>query len=389
MNYKVQTLNNISKKGLKLLGDRYTVLDHPENPDAILLRSFKMHDMEIPESVKFIGRAGAGVNNIPLDKCSEKGIVVCNSPGANANAVKELVIAGMLMSSRKVVDGIEWAKTLEDKGDEVPALVEKGKSAFGGPELYGKTMGVIGLGAIGVLVSNMAVDFGMKVYGFDPFISIDHAWGLSRKVKRAISKEEIFKNCDYISLHIPFMEQTKDYVNAELLSGTKPGLRLLNFARGGLVNHADLKEAIEESIVNTYVTDFPDEELLKMKNVINIPHLGASTPESEENCAEMAIDSLREYIENGNIINSVNYPDCSMGVCNTVNRITVNHANKTNMIGQITKVLADHDVNISVMANKNRNAWAYTMIDVDNEVGDDIKTALKAIDGVTRVRIIK
>ena len=389
LNYKVQTLNNISKKGLKLLGENYTVLDQPENPDAILLSSYKMHDMDIPASVKFVGRAGAGVNNIPLDKCSEQGIVVCNSPGANANAVKELVIAGMLISSRKVVDGIAWSNTLADKGDEVPALVEKGKGAFGGPELYGKKMGVIGLGAIGVLVANMAVDFGMKVYGFDPFISIDNAWGLSRKVRRAVSKEEIFKNCDYISLHIPYMDETKDYVNADLLKDTKEGLRLLNFARGGLVNYDALENAIEEGTIATYITDFPNERLLKMKNVINIPHLGASTPESEENCAEMAVHSLKEYLENGNIINSVNYPDCDMGVCEAENRITVNHANVPNMLGQITKILADHDLNIAVMTNKNRGAWAYTMIDVDSNVGEDVKTALKGIKGVTRVRIIK
>ena len=389
MNYKVQTLNNISKKGLKLLGENYTVLDQPENPDAILLRSYKMHDMDIPASVKFIGRAGAGVNNIPLDKCSQQGIVVCNSPGANANAVKELVIAGMLISSRKVIDGVEWAKTLADKGEDVPALVEKGKSTFGGPELYGKKMGVIGLGAIGVLVANMAVDFGMKVYGFDPFISIDHAWGLSRKVKRAVSKEEIFKNCDYISLHIPFMDETKNYVNADLLRETKEGLRLLNFARGGLVNYDALEEAIEENKVAAYITDFPNERLLKMKNVINIPHLGASTPESEENCADMVIYSLKEYLENGNIIHSVNYPDCDMGVCESINRITVNHANVPNMLGQITKILADNDINISIMTNKNRKSWAYTMIDVDSNVGEEVKKALKNIECVTRVRIIK
>ncbi|KNZ42839.1 phosphoglycerate dehydrogenase [Acetobacterium bakii] len=389
MNCKVQTLDNISKKGLKLLGEKYTVLDHPENPDAILVRSFKMHDMDIPDSVKFIGRAGAGVNNIPLEKCSEKGIVVCNSPGANANAVKELVIAGMLISSRKVVEGIEWANTLADKGDDVPALVEKGKSAFGGPELYGKKMGVIGLGAIGVLVANMAIDFGMKVYGFDPFISIDNAWGLSRKVKRATSKEEIFKNCDYISLHIPFMEQTKDYVDADLLKNTKKGLRLVNFARGGLVNYDALEDAIEEGVVAAYVADFPNERLLKMKNVINIPHLGASTPESEENCAEMAVNSLKEYLENGNIINSVNYPDCNMGVCDSANRITVNHANIPKMLGKITTILADNNINISDMANKNKGSWAYTMIDVDSNVGEDVKTALKSVEGVTRVRIIK
>lgn len=389
MNFKVQTLNNISRRGLKLLDENYTVADAVEAPDAILLRSAKMHDMDIPESVKFIGRAGAGVNNIPLDKCSEQGIVVCNSPGANANAVKELVALGMLMSSRKVVDGVEWTKGLLEETGDVAAAVEKGKSAFAGPELYGKKMGVVGLGAIGVLVANMAVDFGMKVYGFDPFISIEHAWGLSRKVKRSASKEAIFKNCDYISLHIPFMEETKNYVSADILAETKKGLRLLNFARGGLVDTTALKTSLEDGTVAAYVVDFPSEETLRMPNVINIPHLGASTPESEENCAAMAVEELREYLENGNIVNSVNYPNCSMGVCSSVNRITVNHKNIPNMIGQIAAVLAGNNINISDMTNKNKGEWAYTMIDVDNETADSVKAALKAIDGVTRVRVLK
>lgn len=389
MNFEVQTLNNISKRGLKLLDEQYTVADAVEAPDAILVRSAKMHDMDIPESVKFIGRAGAGVNNIPLDKCSEQGIVVCNSPGANANAVKELVALGMLMSSRKVVDGIEWTKTLLDETGDVGAAVEKGKKAFVGPELYGKKMGVVGLGAIGVLVANMAVDFGMKVYGFDPYLSIEHAWGLSRKVKRSTSKEAVFKNCDYISLHIPFMEGTKNFVDADTLRETKKGLRLMNFARGGLVDDVALKAALEDGTVATYVVDFPNEETLRMPNVINIPHLGASTPESEENCAVMAVEELREYLENGNIVNSVNYPNCSMGVCNSVHRITVNHRNIPNMIGQITAVLAGHNINISDMTNKNKGEWAYTMIDVDNEVEDNVKEALRTIEGVTRVRVLK
>ncbi|MEG0074829.1 MAG: phosphoglycerate dehydrogenase [Eubacterium sp.] len=389
MNYKVQTLNNISKRGLRLLDESYQVADAVENPDAILLRSAKMHDMDIPESVKFIGRAGAGVNNIPLDKCSEQGIVVCNSPGANANAVKELVALGLLMSSRKVVDGVDWAKGLLNEDGDVAALVEKGKSAFAGPELYGKKMGIIGLGAIGVLVANMAVDFGMKVYGFDPFISIEHAWGLSRKVKRSSSKEAIFKNCDYISLHIPFMDETKGYVSTDILKETKKGLRLMNFARGGLVDTDALKTAIEDGTVASYVVDFPDEATLKMKNVINIPHLGASTPESEENCAAMAVEELCEYLENGNIVNSVNYPNCNMGVCNSVHRITVNHKNIPNMIGQIAAVLAANNINISDMTNKNKGEWAYTMIDVDSEVEESVKEMLKAITGVTRVRVLK
>lgn len=389
MNFNVQTLNNISKRGLKLLDENYVIADNMENPDAILVRSAKMHDMEIPDTVKFIGRAGAGVNNIPIDRCSQQGIVVCNSPGANANAVKELVALGMLMASRKVVDGIEWVKGLDADNDDIGALVEKGKKAFVGPELYGKKMGVIGLGAIGVLVANMAADFGMKVYGFDPYVSIEHAWGLSRKVKRASSKEAIFKNCDYISLHIPLMDDTRNFVDADTLKQTKKGLRLMNFARGGLVDHQALKAALEDGTVAAYVVDFPDNETVKMDGVINIPHLGASTPESEENCAVMAVEELKDYLENGNIRHSVNYPDCNMGVCNSVHRITVAHRNIPNMIGQITAILASNDINISDMTNKNRGEWAYTMIDVDSEVSDEVKATLKTIDGVTRVRVLK
>jgi len=389
MSYNIKTLNNISKKGLKELTDEYIVADDVQNPDAILVRSAKMHDMEFPESLKFIGRAGAGVNNIPLERCSEEGIVVCNSPGANANAVKELVAMGMLISSRKVVDGIEWAKSLKDQDGDVAAAVEKGKKAFAGPELYGKKMGVIGLGAIGVLVANMAVDFGMKVYGFDPFISIKHAWGLSRKVKRSSSLEAIFKNCDYISIHIPYMEETKNYVNADLLAVCKPELRLMNFARGGLIDNEALAKALEEDRLAAYVCDFPSEETMKMKNAINVPHLGASTPESEENCATMAVDSMRQFLENGNIVNSVNYPDCNMGECSSAHRITVAHKNIPNMIGQITAILAKDNINISDMTNKNKGKYAYTMIDVDSDVNEKVKNDLCGIDGVTRVRFIK
>jgi D-3-phosphoglycerate dehydrogenase len=389
MNYHIKTLNNISKKGLKLLTDNYLVTDEMENPDAILVRSAKMHDMEFPASLKFIGRAGAGVNNIPLAKCSEQGIVVCNAPGANANAVKELVALGMLMSSRKVVDGVNWAKTLDGTVDDVAAAVEKGKKAFAGPELYGKKMGVIGLGAIGVLVANMAVDFGMKVYGFDPFISIKHAWGLSRKVKRSSSIEAVFKNCDYISIHIPYMPETKNFVSADLIAVCNKNLRLMNFARDGLVDNAAVAKALEEGRMAAYVVDFPTEATMGMKNTINVPHLGASTPESEENCATMAVEEMREFLENGNIVNSVNYPDCSMGVCNSVHRITVAHKNVPNMIGQITAVLARENINISDMTNKNKGEYAYTMIDVDSEVGDTVKTELAGIEGVTRVRVLK
>lgn len=388
MKYEVQTLNNISKRGLRLLDENYNVSDDTAKPDAILVRSAKLHELEFPETLKFIGRAGAGVNNIPLERCSEAGVVVCNSPGANANAVKEIVGCGLLMASRDILGGVEWAKGLLNEEGDVGALVEKGKSAFAGPELYGKKIGIIGLGAIGVLVANMAVDFGMKVYGYDPFISIKHAWGLSRKVKRASSKEAVFKNCDYISLHIPVTDETKNYVDAEILAVTKPGLRLMNFARGGLVNNEALAAALEDGTVAKYVLDFPSAETLKMKNVINIPHLGASTPESEENCAVMAVDSMKAFLENGDIINSVNYPDCVMGALNSKCRLTVAHRNVPKMISQITSILADGQVNISDMKNTNKGDYAYTMIDVDSDLTDEVKAELKAIDGVTRVRII-
>ena len=389
MNYNIKTLNNISKKGLKLLPENYHVADEPENPDAILVRSAKMHDMELPESVSFIGRAGAGVNNIPLDACAEKGIVVCNSPGANANAVKELVACGLLISSRDVVGGIEWTKNLTEADGDVAAAVEKGKKAFTGPELYGKRMGVIGLGAIGVLVANMCVDFGMTVYGYDPFISIKHAWGLSRKVKRSSDVEALFKNCDYISLHIPYMEQTKDFVNADLLAVAKKNLRILNFARGGLVNTRAISKALDEGRIAGYVCDFPSEATMGMKNCINIPHLGASTPESEENCAMMVVESMKDYLENGNIVNSVNYPDTTMGPLDDVSRITVAHHNIPNMISQITAVLAKDNINIANMTNNNKGKYAYTMIDCDNDVSGNVKADLEAIEGVTRVRVLK
>ncbi|MGI6556666.1 MAG: phosphoglycerate dehydrogenase [Pseudoramibacter sp.] len=391
MNYQIKTLNNISKKGLKQLTEQYVVdQEGADSPDAILVRSAKMHDMAFNDNLSFIGRAGAGVNNIPLDRCAEQGIVVCNAPGANANAVKELVATAMLISSRKVVQGIEWTKTLDGTKTDIGAAVEKNKKAFAGPELYKKKMGVIGLGAIGLLVANMAVDFGMKVYGFDPFITIKHAWGLSRKVKRASSLEALFQNCDYISIHVPYMEATKNYINADLLALAKPNLRLLNLARGGLVDEDALAEALENDKIAAYVTDFPSNKTIHMKNAINIPHLGASTPESEENCATMVVNSLREYMENGNIINSVNYPDCSMGECETAHRITVAHQNIPNMIASITTVLAKDNVNIANMTNKNKGKYAYTMIDIDSE---DFKAEtlddLKAIEGVTRVRLVK
>lgn len=387
MTYKVKTLNNISEKGLGLLGDNYVVED-TETPDAILVRSFKMHEMEMPETLKFIGRAGAGVNNIPLDKCSEAGIVVCNSPGANANAVKELVLTGMFLASRKVYQGIEWVNSQKNSDDDISKVVEKQKKNYAGPEIKGKKLGIIGLGAIGVLVANAAIDLGMEVYGYDPFISIDNAWGLNQGVNRAGSKDFIFAECDYVSLHLPLLEATKGYVDKEVFENTKEGLKLLNFARGGLVNEDDLEGAIAEGIIGVYVTDFPNNRTLAMDNVINIPHLGASTPESEENCATMAVNELKEYIENGNIINSVNYPDANQGICPTVNRLTVNHKNIPNTIGQLTAVLADKKINIADMLNKSKGDWAYTIIDVDTAIDEDTIEVLKEIEGVVRVRVI-
>ncbi len=386
--YSIKTLNKISHKGLDLFeNDKYTVLDDIDNPDAILLRSYNMHDMELPSSLMAIARAGAGVNNIPIEKCSDKGIVVFNTPGANANAVKELTIAALMLSNRKVVDGIAWAKTLKGEGDAIPKLVEKGKSNFAGPELRGKKLGVVGLGAIGVMVANAAKGLGMKVEGFDPYISVDSAWGLSRSVKRAANLDTLLSTCDYITLHLPLLENTKNMINKEKFSVMKKGARLLNMSRGGLVNNIDLKEAVEKGIVSVYVTDFPNEDLLNTEKVIAIPHLGASTPESEENCAVMATEQLKDYLEHGNITNSVNYPQCEMSRSSDY-RITLANKNIPNMVGQISTMLAEENINILNMLNKSRGDYAYTMIDVDVKVEDRIVDKLNNIKGVLSVRKI-
>lgn len=387
--FKVLTLNNISKKGLHHLPHDFIVGDKIADPDAILVRSANMHDMEIPPTVKFIGRAGAGTNNIPIEKCSEEGIVVCNTPGANANAVKELVATGLFLASRKVLDGIEWVKELDTPEEGVAKAVEKNKSQFAGPEILGKKLGIIGLGAIGVLVANMAVDLGMEVYGFDPYISIDNAWGLSSKVKRAKSVDDIISKSDYVTLHIPYMEETKNYISEDLLSKAKPGLKLLNFARGGLVNDEALIKSLNDGVVSTYVTDFPNEDLIGVDGVIAIPHLGASTPESEENCAEMIVQEMVAYLTQGNIINSVNYPNTDIGPIESVSRITINHHNVPNMIAQITRILAEDNINIANLTNTNNGKYAYTIIDTDSPISLDLKKDLYKIEGITRVRIIK
>ncbi len=387
--YKIQTLNKISPKGLELFPrDKYEVASEIINPDAIIVRSFNMHDMQFPENLLAIARAGAGVNNIPVEKCSKLGIAVFNTPGANANSVKELVIAGLLLCSRKIVQGINWAKTLIGKGNEVPKLIEKGKSQFAGPEIKGKKLGVIGLGAIGVMVANDARALGMKVKGFDPFISVESAWHLSSDIERARGPEDIFATSDYISLHVPLTEDTKNMINRDAFKRMKKGTRLLNFARGGLVNTEDLKKAIEDGTIACYITDFPDEELLKMDNVISIPHLGASTPEAEENCAIMAVNQIRDYLEKGIIRNSVNFPTCEMEPSGK-RRILVTNENIPAMVGQITSILAEAKINIADMINKSKGELAYNIIDIDGEVSNEIIERIKGIKGVIKVRVIE
>ncbi|HAJ78891.1 MAG TPA: 3-phosphoglycerate dehydrogenase [Fibrobacteres bacterium] len=386
--YKIQTLNKISTSGLELFPrDQYEVASGIMNPDAIAVRSFDMQEMILPASLKVIARAGAGVNNIPVSKCSQSGILVMNTPGANADSVKEITIAALFLSSRKIIKGIEWAKTLIGKGDEVPKLIEKGKSNFEGPEIKGKRLGVIGLGAIGVKVANDAISLGMEVLGYDPVISVEAAWELSRNVKRSMSLDNLLSKCDYITLHLPLNDKTRGMINADKCAIIKKGARLINFARGGLVNNEDLKAAIMEGVISTYVTDFPDEELLKMDNVISIPHLGASTPEAENNCAKMAVMQIRNFLQYGNIRNSVNFPDCEMEPSGR-KRITVGNNNIPNMVGQITTLLAAEKINIADMLNKSKGDLAYNIIDIDGEVADGIEAKLKGITGVIMVRVI-
>lgn len=386
--YEVLTLNKIAKCGLDMLDkDIFTVTDSSDNPDAVILRSFSMHDMELPKSLKAVARAGAGVNNIPIDKCSELGIAVFNTPGANANAVAELVLAGLLLSSRNVVGGIEWAKGLIGEGDNVGKLVEKGKSAFVGPEIKGKTLGVIGLGAIGVLVANLASSLGMKVIGYDPYISIDAAWGLSRDVKKCGDLKILVGKSDYITMHLPLNDSTKGMINEEIFDCMENGTRLLNFARGGLVDDSALENAIESGKVACYVTDFPSEKTLKMKNTINIPHLGASTPESEDNCAVMAAKELSNFIRYGNIKNSVNYPNCEM-IMESKYRVTIAHKNIPSMLSTISALFASENINIVNMINKSKKDNAYTMVDVDS-VPENIEEVISKLDGVHKVRVIK
>lgn len=388
--FKIQTLNKIDTEGLALfpLG-KYEIASEILNPDAILLRSFEMHNTELPASLKAVARAGAGVNNIPIDKCTENGIVVFNTPGANANGVKELVIAGMLLASRDISGGIEWAKTLIGQGDQVPALIEKGKNNFAGQEIQGKTLAVIGLGAIGVLIANAATGLGMKVIGYDPYMSVKQALKLSREVIWVEGIQPLLSQADYVTINIPQTAETKGYLNKEKFKMMKSGVRIMNFARGGLVNNNDLKDAIAEGKVACYVTDFPDETTLKMDKVISIPHLGASTVESETNCAIMAVNQTKEFLECGNIINSVNFPEAQMEMHNEA-RILVANQNVPNMVSQISAVLAADGINIDQMLNKKRDNIAYNIIDVDKKTIDEsIREKLLSIEGIFMVRIIQ
>jgi D-3-phosphoglycerate dehydrogenase len=381
------TLNKIAACGTDRLGANYTLTDELEGAAGVLVRSAAMHDIAMPESLLAIARAGAGVNNIPVDACGEQGIVVFNTPGANANAVKELVLAGLFLSSRKVVDGIAWAQTLKGEGDAVGKLVEKGKSAFTGPEIYGKKLGVVGLGAIGVLVANAAVALGMEVYGYDPYLSVDAAWKLSRAIKHANTLEEIYAECDYITVHVPLMPATKGMLGKDAFAAMKDGVRILNFSRDGLVDSAAMKDALAAGKVARYVVDFPTEEMLGVENVIAIPHLGASTPESEDNCAVMAADQIKDYLENGNIKNSVNYPDVQVPRSGDA-RICVLHKNIPNMLAQISAVVSADGVNIEAMTNKSRKDFAYTILDIVGEAKESFTKDILAIEGVIRVRVL-
>lgn len=385
--FHIHTLNKISPAGLDHFDhSKYSCSDEAAGADAIMVRSAAMHDMELDPNVKAIARAGAGVNNIPVEACSEKGICVFNTPGANANAVKEMVLLALLMSARKVSASMEWVKTLKGKGDEVPKLVEKGKGEFVGPELLGKKLGVIGLGAIGILVANAAEQLGMTVYGYDPYLSVAGAWGLSRTIVHASSLKEIYENCDYISLHVPYNKETKGLINASSIASMKTGVRILNFARGELVEEADLLAALAEHQVKVYLTDFPTDAMLCQPGVVAFPHLGASTPESEDNCAHMAAIQIIDYLENGNIKNSVNLPEAIMPRCGKMPRVCVIHQNVKTIINQISNALTA--VNIENMLNKSRGDYAYTMLDIDGNVDQSMLDNISAIDGVIAVRTV-
>jgi D-3-phosphoglycerate dehydrogenase len=385
---KIYCLNPISQYGTSLFTDDYTVTDDKKEANGILVRSASMHEMELPEGLLAIARAGAGVNNIPLDACASEGIVVFNTPGANANGVKELVIAGLMMASRDIMGGIDWCKA-NKKDANIGKSAEKAKKNFAGCEIKGKKLGVIGLGAIGTEVANACSSLGMEVYGYDPFISVNAAWKLSRNIKHITTVDTIYKECDYITVHVPLLDETRGMINKEAIHSMKDGVVVLNFARDVLVNDDDMAEALEYGKVKKYVTDFPNAKSIHMDGTIVIPHLGASTKESEDNCAKMAVEEIMDYMNYGNIRNSVNFPACDMGVCEAASRIAVLHLNIPNMIGQITGILAEGEANISDLTNKSRDKYAYTLIDLENTVDGMTIQKLNAIKGVFRVRVIK
>ena len=381
-------LNPIAGVGLDLLSDEYNKVEDIKDAQAVLVRSAAMHDMELPKTLEVVARAGAGVNNIPLDKCAEAGIVVFNTPGANANGVKELVFAGMLLAARDVVGGIEWVKGEEGNAD-VAKLAEKQKKNFAGSEIAGKKLGVIGLGAIGVKVANAATHLGMEVYGYDPYISVNAAWSLSRNVNHVNAVEEIYKNCDYITIHVPLLDSTKKMINAEAIAMMKPTTVVLNFARDLLVDEEAMVAALEEGKIAKYVSDFPNPTTVGTKGCIVTPHIGASTEESEDNCAVMAVKEIRDFLENGNITHSVNYPDCNMGECKSAGRLLLLHRNVKGMISSYTSILGDANINISDMTNKSRGDYACTLLDVDAPVTKEVEEKLQTLDGVLKVRIVK
>ncbi|WP_373894279.1 phosphoglycerate dehydrogenase [Virgibacillus sp. CBA3643] len=388
----IKTLNHIAESGLNVFKkDDYVIENDSEDPDAIVVRSSNMHGMEIDENVKAIARAGAGVNNIPVDQCTERGIVVFNTPGANANAVKELVLTSLMASSRNLFSGVEWVKTLQGEGEQVPNLVEAGKKQLVGSEIKGKKLGVIGLGSVGALVANDALNLDMDVIGFDPFISVSTAWELSRNVERAMSMEELFAEADYITVHVPLTEDTRNMFNAKTFNVMKSGVTILNFSRGGLIDEQDMAEALENGQVGKYITDFPNGNVLNMKNTVPIPHLGASTKESEENCAIMATRQVKDFLETGNIKNAVNFPDAFIPYTGK-RRVTAFHHNVPNMVGQITTAISNNNLNIADMINRSRGDYAYTMVDIENEVDDAIVSSLEEemnrIPDIVAVRVI-
>ena len=386
--YKYHCLNPIAQVGLDGFDNRYIKTDNYDEAEGVLVRSAAMHDLEIPDKLLCVARAGAGVNNIPLDKMAEKGVVVFNTPGANANGVKELVFAGMLLACRDITGGIDWVKANKDD-ENIAKTAEKEKKNFAGTEIMGKKLGIIGLGAIGIRVANAAKHMGMEVYGYDPYISVDAAWSLSRDIKHVTNLDDIFTNCDFITIHVPLMDSTKNTINAEAIDKMKQGVVILNFARDVLCDEKAILEGIKAGKIRKYVSDFPNPTTAGKEGCIVIPHLGASTEESEDNCAIMAVKEMRDYLENGNIRNSVNFPAIDMGVCEKVGRVAVFHKNEPNMIASFTRVFGDNGINISDMSNKSRKDVAVSMFDVETKITDEIKEQLAAVDGVFRVRVVK